>query len=476
MKIIGLKVDGVRKLTAVEMQFKNNGLVPIKGKNKNGKTSIIDSIELAIRGNKVANPKLIQNGKEKAEIELILSDYRIKRIIYNNGKTPKLEVKNVKTGILKTGEVQNFLNTLINEVTFNPFPFKSKTAVEKLNFFMGLCKEKLEAKSKELLGYGFAGIDEKLNSLEQDRLLTGREVKKFGDLDLNAPEKVESVDVQELLNKKKEIDDRDSLKRLEHENAKQKEIEEINAFNEIQRNKKTAIENASRSIKDFEEKISESQKRIDDLKKQLMDEETKWGGLNNSLNFAKINSATLPKPEPEKPLINSIPIPLYENDMNLEDQIQTALAKNQKAETYQNWLDKKKEKSEKENEYDAFTNDIKNLRNQKLEILRSIDTGVKGLEIREDGIYYNDVFSENWSDAESLRISAEVCIAQMPELRAVFLDRGESFDSDSLKELDKWATENDVLCITTIVDDIPEKLINGVFYIQEGHLIEATNE
>ena len=74
------------------------------------------------------------------------------------------------------------------------------------------------------------------------------------------------------------------------------------------------------------------------------------------------------------------------------------------------------------------------------------------------------------------KISAEVCLAQLPELRAVFLDRGESFDSDSLKELDKWATENDVLCITTIVDDIPDKMEAGVFYIQEGHLIGGKNE
>ena len=162
--------------------------------------------------------------------------------------------------------------------------------------------------------------------------------------------------------------------------------------------------------------------------------------------------------------------------VDLENEIQSAYSTNQKAEVYEGWLKKKSEKSDKEIEYENFTQDIKELRDKKLEILRSIDTGVKGLEIREEGIYYNNFFSENWSDAESLRISAEVCLAQLPELRAVFLDRGESFDSDSLKELDKWATENDVLCITTIVDDIPDKMEAGVFYIQEGHLIGGKNE
>ena len=57
MKIIGLKVDGIRKLTAVEMQLKDKGLIPIKGKNKQGKSTLIDTVEWLIEGNKVANPR-----------------------------------------------------------------------------------------------------------------------------------------------------------------------------------------------------------------------------------------------------------------------------------------------------------------------------------------------------------------------------------------------------------------------------------
>lgn len=470
MKIIGLKVDGVRKLTAVQMEFKDNGLVPIKGKNKNGKTTILDSIQLAIRGNKVSNPELIQTGKEKAEIELQLSDYTIKRTLFNNGKTPKLEVKNTKTGLIKKGEVQNFLNTLINEVSFNPFPFKNKTAVEKLKFFMDLCREKLEAKSKELLGYGFAGIDTELANLEQERLLIGREIRNFGDLDMAAPEKFKRVDITGLLQKKSDIEARNKAKQIQFDIEKDKEIAEIVEFNRLEKAKDDAIVGIQKQIdyktiliNALETDIAALEEQLEEKRKKLLQEENILENLEEQIN--KLPSGLEPKP-----VQATIEAPVYEVTGGIEAEIQSTIVSNQKAETYEGWLKKKETKAAKEQQYEEYNEKVKALRDKKLEVLRSIDTGVKGLEIREEGIYYNDVYSENWSDSESLTISAEVCIAQMPELRCVFLDRGESFDEDMLAALHNWAVENDVLILTTIVETVPEveDMEIGVFYIEEG--------
>ncbi|HAN21797.1 MAG TPA: hypothetical protein DCP51_09035, partial [Clostridiales bacterium] len=78
---------------------------------------------------------------------------------------------------------------------------------------MELFRTQLEELSKETIGISFQGIDTKLQNLEDERLLIGREIKKFGDLDLITPEKAERVDVQELLNKQKQIEDRNSILR-----------------------------------------------------------------------------------------------------------------------------------------------------------------------------------------------------------------------------------------------------------------------
>jgi hypothetical protein len=58
----------------------------------------------------------------------------------------------------------------------------------------------------------------------------------------------------------------------------------------------------------------------------------------------------------------------------------------------------------------------------------------------------------------------------------VFIDRGESFDRDGLNMLDSWAKENNIQAIITIVDDIPEELETGTFYIEDGTLIVADKQ
>lgn len=40
LKLIGLQVDGFRKLNAIDMSFKLKGLTQIKGDNQQGKTKL----------------------------------------------------------------------------------------------------------------------------------------------------------------------------------------------------------------------------------------------------------------------------------------------------------------------------------------------------------------------------------------------------------------------------------------------------
>lgn len=472
LKLIGLQINGFRKLNAIDMSFKLNGLTQIKGDNEMGKTSIINSIEWLIRGNRVLNRNIKNPDAEKIEGRLILGDYEIKR---TRGKSDQLQVKNLSDGSPVKGEVQNFLDTLINELTLNPQPFLNKTEVQKYQFLMELLKDKIKELSLEIAGMEFSEIDKKLETFETDRTLTGREVKKYGDIEL--PEKVEKVDITALSEERKKLEKLNEDLLAKYEEAKQKELDEIGSFNKEQREKTAAIESTEKSIKDYEDKLIEDQADIDRLKKELFDAETKWNGHNNSLNKEKIDLANLPKAEPEKPLVATAKKPELNSTDAIDKKIQDAGAINEKAAAYQTALDKKAEKAEKQKEYEAFTDKIEALRNKKFDILKKTDTGVKGLEIREDGIYYKDISSENWSDSESLRISCELCIAQSPKLRTIFLDRAESMGTKALKDFGDWAEKNDIQAIVTRVDDVvPDEIPDGTFFIEEGRLIKGIKE
>ena len=470
LKILGLKADGIRKLTAVEMEFAESGTIQIKGKNRQGKTTIIDTIHWLIEGNKVINDKIVNPDKEKAEGELRLNGYTIKRVY---GKTPKLEVRNTENGKPMKGEVQNFLNTFINELTFNPRPFLDKTPYQMLQFALDLFKDKLDEKSKEILGEGFDKIDSKIEELEQERLIVGREVKSFGDIEL--PEKVEPVSIVKLTEERKAIEERNKIKLDAWEEKKSEELKEIEEFNRQQREQAKAIEVEEDRLNDVKRDIEYHSKEIKELEEKLRIAKENLAKAKENAEDAEKCLAHLKQnpPLPEKPLTTSIPKPELESTEEIDRKISEAGAINERADAYNRALEKKRQKEAKQTEYEYYNEKIKELRDKKLEILRSIDTGVKGLEIREDGLYYNGVYCENWSDAEGLTISSELCIAQKPQLSAIFLDRAESLDSDSLRALDQWAKENDIQCFVTIVDDVPEELEDGVFYIEEGKIITA---
>ncbi len=471
LKIIGLSVDGFRKLKAIDMSFKENGITEIKGQNKQGKTSILNTIQWMIEGNKVLNRDIKNPDAEKINGKLLLNRYEIKRV---RGKTDQLQVKDTETGEPAGGRVQDFLNTFVNELTLNPRPFVDKTELDKLKFLMDLLKDKIRNLSLEIAGMDFSEIDKTLSTYEQDRLIAGREVKKFGDIVL--PEKVEKVDITQLTAERKKLEDLNGALMEDYEEKKQAELEKIESFNAEQRSFAKMLEVETDRNKDLLADLDYADNEIKTLKAKIIELETERKKILENLQDSNEKLNKYPKPEPEKSLIFSLPKPELKSTDGIDKKIQEAGATNEKAQVYQEALKKKQEKEEKEREYNSFDTKIKTLREKKFEILRKVDTGVPGLEIKEDGVYYNDISSSNWSDSESIIISSQLCLAQMPLLRAVFIDGFETFDDTSRRQIENWAKANEVQVVVTTVASIPDELEDGVFYIEEGKLITKETE
>ena len=460
-KILGLKTDGFRKLTAFEMTFAESGLTQIRGKNKQGKSSAIKVIEWLIKGNKVLNKDIIQHGKDKASAQMMLGDYSIKRVA--TLKTQTLEVRNTKTNVIMKGEIQNFLFTMINEITFNSKSFLDKSPTEQLKFCF------------DLFGIDFTDVNKELLTIEQDRLICGRERDKFGDLDGSKPEKVSRIDIDSLMRMRKEIEIENEVLRNHYQTVKDQTITDIEAFNKEQRAKTNKLLEAKTLIDEDKKDIDECNEEIAELELKLKNAKSALLEFKASLDRHETHLKSLSQPLPEKPLVADIPTPEFKSTDEIDAKIQNATAINQKAELYDQWEAKKKGRAVKDIEYQELTSKITALRKKKIDMLLSIKTGVKGLEIREDGLYYNNTYSENWSDMESIKIASELCLAQNPKLRAIFIDRFESFDKANREEFNEWAKQHNVQVVVTIVDDnIPETIDeDNVIYIEEGKIVET---
>lgn len=424
LKIIGLKVDGFQNLSAVEMEFTpDGGCVFIRGGNEQGKTSVIESLWWLFNGKTVINEEKIQHGKEKITGVVDLGEYTIERV--QTKKTDRLEIKR-KDGFAVTEKKQAFLDRLTNQLTFNPFPFLSLPPEKKLKFMM------------DFLNINFDEIDQKISQLEQERLIAGRMIKAIGEI----PEvpKVEPVDVSELLEEKNRI-----------QAQIEAEIEEIRNFNRWQKARNDDIINSERAV-------SEWQKKVDDLQREL-------NLSTQRLNEEKNKLSKLPAPEPVKIEAASQTID------EIDRKILAADGTNRK---YSQWKEaerKKADKAEMETKRAEQTKRIEDLREAKTKKLAETATGVDGLEIRENGLFYQGYALENCSDSQKLRISMGLCVAMKPPLKAVFLDRGESFDAARIAEIERFAKANNIkVFITQVADDIPDDIPPNVFYIVDGQI------
>ncbi len=467
MKIIGASISGYRKISFAEMKFTEEGLIPFYGKNKVGKTSIGDFIRWMINGTKELNTDIINWDKDKLNGTLRIGDYEIQRE-YIAGKQPKLKVKNVVTGKYEDQEVQKFLSTFINELTMNPRPFIDKTTLEKMRFLM------------ELLGIDFTAINEKIATAEADRLYVGRKIKEFGDLDADVPEKIGRINIEKLTGERKEIEKRNVDASSDYEIAREEELAEIEQFNKEQRQKTRVREVEEDRLSDVRKDEVFIAKEIAILEAKMKEckKQKKSAGDNIIDSLEKLQN--LPGAEKEKPLTSTLPQPKLESTTMIDAQVQTANAVNVKADVYEKWLAEKKDKADQQKKYNGHGANIHKMREKKLETLRKTKTGVKGLEIRIDGLYYNNSFSENWSDSESLVIASELCISQIDrenQLEAVFLDRFESFDKDMRNDYTKWCKSKGIQAIVTIVRDSKEEIVDdGAYFWIEGGQVEFHEE
>lgn len=415
-KLIGLQIEGLRLIKAAYLKFKLSGLTQIVGKNAMGKSTVIDAIEILFEGFKRSPEDIITHGKEKAVIIGELDDFIIKRVITT--KTNRLEIM-TKSGF-RPQKPQDFLNALINKLTFRPQVFLDKKPEEKLKFLM------------EILNLDFSEENRKIAEKENERLFVGRELKSLGEIEM--PEKVDSVDIAFLLAERQDILDY-------NEKEKQKQFD-INFFKSI--------------LKDIEYKYDNNDKPV--IKTGL-------AGIKKAI----------------EDVISLLPLPEFKDTAEIDSKISQANDINRKAQLYSNFIEWRKKKNQKQTEYDNLNEEIKKLREAKVKKLKAVKMPVEGLEIRElkeneYGLFYKDIFCENWARSLGWKIALSICAAMQPSLKAIFLDNGETLDEDSRQALDKWAIENNIQIILTVVQNIPDKLAEGTFYVEEGKIFNSQGD
>ena len=428
VKITSLEIENVKRVRAVSLDV-SGPLTVIGGRNSQGKTSVLDSIMWALGGDKYRPSKPVHEGAEKAAIKIELS----------NGIT--VERKGVNGSLTVKGPTgkggQSLLNEFVSAFALDLPKFMVATGIEKakmlLEVFPGLGKE-------------LQRLNEESKRLYNERLAIGQIADRKAKYAKELPY-IEGVPETPLSGADMAEKMKDALS--------------INARNDDLRRNVGKIEE---QIKGDEYRLESIGKRVVDLKRQLVEAEKEFADKRDYIVAAK---SALSNAKAEAAGLQDSDTKSIESELEQIDQINANVrANSEKAHA-------EAESDELKKQYAAITEQLEQVRTDRLKLLSNVKMPLYGLLVDEEGeLVYAGQRWDCMSGSEQLRVATAICAAIKPACGFVLLDKLESMDVETLREFGAWLASKNLQAIGTRVGTGSENSI----IIEDGVVVEEEKE
>jgi len=379
MKIVQLSTENVKRLKVVEITPDGNTVI-IGGDNAQGKSSVLDSILMALAGKKAQGLNPVRNGEEKAKIVVDLGEYIVTRTITKEGGGA-IKVK-TKDGA-SYGSPQKMLDELTSKLTFDPLVFTTEKPGKQVELL------------KHLVGLDFSDKDAERANLFEDRRNVKRDAQAyenqyeaFGDLS-DVPDELEIID--DIIGEGEAI---------------RKHNDEGTARIAAMDKHKTEIESILTKIATLKDSLTLKEIALDGLEKQ----HEGWKPKDQGDIRQRIAEAQA---------IN-LKVAAKKNRAGVEDNMLNAKA-----------------------EADHLTEKIEAIDKYKQTAMAEADFPVPGLAFDDNGVTFNGIPFAQCSSAESLRVSVAMGIALNPKLKVLLIRDGSLLDDNSLAMIAEAAKEAD---------------------------------
>jgi DNA repair exonuclease SbcCD ATPase subunit len=431
MKIIKLTASNIKRLHAVEIT-PEGALVTIAGKNAQGKSSVLDSIEYALGGEKHIPSEPIRKGEKSAQTEIDLGDIIVtrkfrrehlecdcghpgegvllsehKKTCASNkfGETKSSLFVRSKEG-LQYPSPQAVLNKLLGQLTFDPLAFVNADSLTQVHMLRSV----VNLDTKEL--------DNERLQVYQERTILNRQLStetvKFEQMPVHAKEGLTPVSLDEI------------QAEIEEAERKRNDYDSCNTrFNDT----KTRVDSLEYETKIRGAKISTMERELGLLKKAQADDledlrvkshEMKVLGKERDDRYAKI------------PNIASITTRMSELS-GKNARIQQNIARKQQEARVQN-LSKQVAK---------LTDDIATIDDTKKKLVESVKYPVEGLgfDFEKDEVMFNELPFNQASKAEQIRVSVNIGLALNPKLRVLLIKDGNALDASGMRLIAELAEQ-----------------------------------
>ena len=420
LHIIRLDITNYLGIKAVSIT-PDGAVIRIEGKNGVGKSSIINSIWAGLGGLKEVPTNPIRNGEKDARIFLDLGEFTVERRFTEKGTY--LQVMNKDGFEAKKG--QTFIDQYFNKVSLDPMAFiDMKKPGERREFLLNLIGKK-DAIDK---------LDMNRKIIYDDRTLKNREVVKLKAL---IPEHIDT--------EAEEVSVADLVAKLE---AAQ---DEHRTFDDLVLLRNDHNDALSDIAADRERIVKEIARLNDDLAALDIKEVREKELLENAYKTIEEKRAALPDLDAIRQEIADVE--------QTNARYRAAVA----AKAAQKDYDDAKVESDK------MTAEIASIDARKTELLASAQLPVPDLRLVDDDLWVGDVPFDSLNTASQLKVAMRLGIAANPKIRVLRFSEGSKLDSDSLREVEAFAVENDVQVWMERVCDSPQ----GGIFIKDGMIVDA---
>jgi DNA repair exonuclease SbcCD ATPase subunit len=410
LHIVELRSSNVKRLRAVRVRPDGAPVVLIGGENGQGKSSLLDSIEMALAGKRSIPLEPVRHGAREAEVELDLGEFKVERTITAKGS--ELIVRD-RDGVPQASP-QTLLDKLTSKVTFDPLAF------------MRMDTDKQDALLKKMIGLDFSDIEKKRAIAYEQRTKANHEVDRLKAL----------------------------FKSSAFDPAGPSELVDVAALTEklqVHRNAVGARQALVAAIDGKRARLQEKQDQVARVQRQLTELLRECTELGDHITSEE---AKLP------------PAPAPIDDV--QEKLRTAEATNANVRARQEHKKLATELDAAETKARDLDDAIKDLDQQKAERLASAKFPIEGLGFDDAGPIFNGVPIAQASQAEQLRVSVAIGAAQHPRIRVMLVREGSRLDKNSLALLAELARETDSqVWVERVSDGDP-----GAIIIEDG-LVKA---
>jgi DNA repair exonuclease SbcCD ATPase subunit len=410
MRITHLLAENYKRLRAIEVT-PEGALVDVKGRNSQGKTSLLDSIYAALAGASAIPSKPIRKGADKARIELTLGDGEkvelvVKRTFARRDDdtyTTSITVENADG--LTHRSPQTLLDGLLGALSFDPLAFTRMSP-----------KDQLQQLRKLVPDVDFDAIDEANRGDFERRTVINRQQKaaaaQLAALKIPGDPRQERIDEAELV-------------------AKLEQAGQVNADIEKRRANRERTETEAKRLEAESEtclkRVAELQREMEALGKRSEDARAAAAGLR-------------------KALANAGELPAQVDTAGIKEEIAKAREHNRALVERENAIKARATLTEEvkalEAESDALSAAINKRNVEKVAAVAAANLPVAGLAFGDDEVLLNDLPFDQASDAEKLRASVAIAAAMAPKLKVIRIRDGSLLDSDGVKALAEFAEKH----------------------------------